>query len=79
MNAEREPAFIMGGLFAIDANGVLTDKLTYSFQPIKDNIIGVTVTLVLNISINRNLLFPAQVRTLLYMCKMKEINSKRQI
>ena len=29
----------------MDANGVPTDDLTYTFLPIKDGIVGVTVTL----------------------------------
>ena len=45
LNEAGEAVFYLGGLFAVDANGIPTDALTYTFQPVKNNIIGVTVTL----------------------------------
>ena len=45
LNEAGEAVFYLGGLFAVDANGVPTDALTYTFQQVKDTIIGVTVTL----------------------------------
>ena len=45
LNAEGEAVFTLGSLFAVDANGVPTDALAYTFQTVKNNIIGVTITL----------------------------------
>lgn len=45
LNAAGEAVFNLGSLYAVDANGVPTDDLAYDFQAVKNNIIGVTVTL----------------------------------
>ena len=45
VNAEGEAVFTIGNLFAVDANGVITDRLKYSFQPGENNTVSITVTI----------------------------------
>ena len=45
VNAAGETVFHLGSLFAIDANGVPTDDLSYTFQVMKDSVAFITVTL----------------------------------